>query len=94
MNNIDWSQKITPSMRAAEIAKSVRALRDSKLSESGWLVERHRDELEHLTSTALSAEQYVELQAYRQQLRDWPEQPGWPNIEMPSPPDWLALLLK
>lgn len=93
MSNIDWSQKITPSMREAERAKSVRAQRDAKLYESGWLVDRHRDELEHLTATSLSAEQYVELQTYRQQLRDWPEQTGWPDIDIPAPPNWLTPLL-
>lgn len=94
MSNIDWSQKITSAMRAAERAKTVRAQRDAELTKSGWIVERHRDELERLTATTLTAEQYTELQTYRQQLRDWPAQPGWPNIEMPTPPDCLALLLK
>ena len=89
MSNIDWSLKITPAMRADERAKSVRAQRDAELEKSGWLVERHRDELEHLGATTLSAEQYAELQTYRQQLRDWPVQTGWPDIDMPAPPAWL-----
>lgn len=89
MSNIDWSQKITPAMRVTERAKSVRAQRDAELAKSGWLVERHRDELEHLTATTLTASQYAELQTYRQQLRDWPAQQGWPDIDMPNTPDWL-----
>lgn len=89
MSNVDWSQKITPTMRASERAKTVRAKRDSELEKSNWIVERHRDELEHLTTTTLTAKQYTELQAYRQKLRDWPAQSGWPDIDMPNAPDWL-----
>lgn len=94
MSNIDWSQKITPAMRAAEYAETVRAQRNVELANSGWLVERHRDELEHHTATTLTAEQYTELQIYRHRLRDWPARPGWPDIDMPRPPDWLAELTK
>ncbi|PNO60463.1 phage tail assembly chaperone [Aeromonas caviae] len=68
--------------------------RDIELSKTEWIVARHRDELEHLTETTLSTEQYTELQSYRQQLRDWPAQPGWPDIDMPPEPDWLAELKK
>lgn len=89
MSNIDWSQKITPAMRAEERAKSIRAQRDAELSKSSWMIERHRDELEQLATTTLTAEQYVDLQIYRQQLRDWPAQPEWPNIDMPEAPEWL-----
>lgn len=92
MSNIDWSKKITPAMRAVEHAETVRAQRDVELVNSGWLVERHRDEMEYHTATTLTAEQYTELQTYRQRLRDWPAQPGLPDINRPLPPDWLAEL--
>lgn len=94
MIDIDWSKKITPQMLAAEHAQSTRANRDYELAKSGWLIERHRDELDAGIATTLSAERYAELQAYRQQLRDWPAQPGWPDIDMPTQPEWLAQLLK
>lgn len=94
MSIIDWSQKITPAMQSAEHAKSVRTRRDAELAKSGWIVERHRDELEHLPDTTLAASQYTDLQNYRQQLRDWPAQPGWPDIDMPSAPEWLPALIK
>ncbi|WOE85857.1 phage tail assembly chaperone [Aeromonas veronii] len=94
MNNIDWSKKITPAIRAAERESALRNKRDEELKKSGWLIERHRDELEHLSTTTLSAEQYAELQTYRHQLRDWPAQPGWPDIDMPPEPDWLTELKK
>ncbi|MDF2392894.1 hypothetical protein GWQ31_16250 [Aeromonas sp. 2MA4] len=41
-------------------------------------------------SETLTAEQYTELLAYRQQLRDLPSAPCWPAIEIPPPPAWLA----
>lgn len=83
-----------PPPTVIELGFDARYQRDNILKSQQWIIERHRDELEHLIATTLTAEQYTELQTYRQQLRDWPAQPGWPDIEMPAPPDWLALLLK
>ena len=71
-----------------------RDFRDSVLRDTSWLVERHRDELEMLTSTTLSAVQYSELQVYRQRLRDWPSEKGWPDVDVPAPPTWLDEMLK
>lgn len=79
---------------ADEKSISSRMLRDSVLNNISWIIERHRDELEAGIATTLSVERYAELQSYRQQLRDWPAQPGWPDIEMPPAPDWLAELKK
>lgn len=74
----------------SERATDARLIRDAELVKTGWLIERHRDELEHLAGTTLSPQQYSELQTYRQQLRDWPARPHWPDIDMPSTPSWLG----
>ena len=87
-----WVDIKPPSLE--EMAEIKRAMRDAELDASSWLVERHRDEVEHLTSTSLSSDNYSELQVYRQKLRDWPAQHDWPDIDMPPAPDWLAELKK
>lgn len=52
-----------------------RVKRDALLSESDWRV------LPHSPSD-------VEAWAtYRQQLRDLPADPAWPNVEFPTPPE-------
>ncbi|WP_270674519.1 MULTISPECIES: phage tail assembly chaperone [unclassified Aeromonas] len=95
-----WAEIVSvdgkPSLKKIEYNsnKSARMLRGEILSSTAWIIERHRDELEAGIATTLSAERYAELQAYRQQLRDWPAQPGWPDIDMPPQPEWLAPLLK
>ena len=59
------------------------------LVDTDALVARHRDELE-VGTTTLNAEQYQALQAYRRQLRDWPESGEFPLAEhRPTAPDWL-----
>jgi hypothetical protein len=68
-----------------------RAWRDVQLSVTDALVSRHRDELEESGATSLTAEQYTELQAYRRQLRDWPQGSQFPLAEhRPPAPTWLA----
>ncbi|ANI54418.1 phage tail protein [Pseudomonas sp. DR 5-09] len=72
------------------LAEVERAWRDVQLSVTDALVARHRDELEEGGSTYLTAEQYAELQAYRRQLRDWPQGSQFPLAEhRPIAPPWL-----
>lgn len=59
-------------------AARVRAERDRRLKESAWIVERHRDQLDNGEATALTESQYQAWLAYRQALRDLPQQPGFP----------------
>lgn len=87
---IDWTQRITQEQQTLQLASSLRALRDVAISETSWLVDRHRDEQDAAIATTLTAEQYADLLAYRQQLRDLPSATGWPAIEIPPPPAWLA----
>ncbi|HCH7784760.1 phage tail assembly chaperone [Pseudomonas aeruginosa] len=79
-----------PSVEA--LAAIERNWRDRQLDDTDALVARHRDELE-VGPTTLSTEQYQALQAYRRQLRDWPESGEFPLAEhRPVAPDWLDAL--
>ncbi|TWC11014.1 phage tail assembly chaperone [Pseudomonas sp. SJZ085] len=74
----------------AELSLVERAWRNSQLSMTDGVVTRHRDELEDGAETTLSAEQYIELQAYRRSLRNWPEAGDFPLLEhRPIAPSWL-----
>lgn len=59
-------------------AARVREKRDQLLADSSWIVERHRDQLANGDETTLTEEQYNEWLAYRQALRDLPQQEGFP----------------
>lgn len=68
-----------------------REWRNQVLAATEWLVTRHRDEQELDRETTLTAEQYAQLLAYRQDLRDWPQAPEFPDGQQrPSPPTWLT----
>lgn len=68
-----------------------RAIRDRVLLLTDPLISRHRDEVEAERPTTLTAEQYKQLQGYRQDLRDWPESADFPLQEKrPGAPAWLA----
>jgi len=68
---------------------SVIADRNYKLNSTDWMVIRHRDQLYENGATTLSAEQYAELLAYRQILRDLPEIVDFNNVVWPTPPSFL-----
>jgi len=68
-----------------------RVWRDGVLAATDGVVSRHRDETEEGGSTSITAEQYTELQAYRRQLRDWPQGAEFPLAEhQPIAPLWLT----
>lgn len=68
-----------------------RAIRDRVLLLTDPLISRHRDEVEAERATTLTAEQYKQLQGYRQDLREWPESEHFPTIEYrPEQPSWLT----
>ena len=74
-----------------ELAVAERNWRDSQLALTDRLVSRHRDELEEGSETSLTPDQYAELQAYRRQLRDWPQGTQFPLMEHRSTvPQWLT----
>ncbi|MGF6112626.1 phage tail assembly chaperone [Pseudomonas frederiksbergensis] len=69
----------------------VREWRQSILSNSQWLLNRHRDEQELGRVTSLTAKEYLELLEYRQALRDWPACANYPTaVSRPQAPDCLA----
>ncbi|MDR8387446.1 phage tail assembly chaperone [Pseudomonas sp. JL2] len=95
---IDFSHEdgpvlIDPPPTSPEVLAAIeRRWRDERLLETDGIVSRHRDELEGGVTTTLTAEQYTELQAYRQSLRNWPESGQFPLAEhRPETPSWLAI---
>ena len=58
------------------------------LSSTDWLSIRHRDQVDAEQPTSLSADQYAELLAYRQALRDWPVSGDYGEA-YPVKPEWL-----
>ncbi|MET3051014.1 phage tail assembly chaperone [Pseudomonas alkylphenolica] len=76
---------------ADELAAHERVWRDTQVSETEWLVARHRDEQDMQLATTLTADQFTELQTYRQALRDWPQSSLFPDTERrPEAPPWIA----
>lgn len=68
-----------------------RIWRDDALSDVRWLRERHRDEQDMQLATTLTGEQFAELLAYLQALRDWPQSEVFPDREQrPVAPSWVA----
>jgi len=73
-----------------QLAANERAWRDTELSRTEWLVARHRDEIEIGLATTISANQYRELLAWRQLLRDWPASAEFPATDdRPQEPEWI-----
>ena len=80
-----------PPATGDELAAAERKWRDGQVSDTEWLVTRHRDEQDMQLSTTLTPEQFSDLLVYRQGLRDWPQSELFPGIEhRPQPPTWLA----
>lgn len=84
-------EHLNPAPTTEQLATQARADRDAKLTATNWLVERHREEQETGVTT-LTAQQYADLLAYRQALRDVPQQDGFPEtIDWPVAPPFLAV---
>jgi len=80
-----------PPPTVEDLKNRERVIRDRALLLTDPLIARHRDELEAERPTTLTAEQYKQLQGYRQDLRDWPESEHFPAVEYrPGQPAWLA----
>ncbi|KVN33284.1 phage tail protein [Burkholderia pyrrocinia] len=78
-----------PPPTRAEVASAKRAVRDSALGETDWLVARHQDEKLLGNGTTLTADQFVMLLGYRQALRECSGMPNWPDVTLPSPPPFV-----
>ena len=72
--------------RIASIAIEMRAQRDTALAATDWLVQRHRDEIDMNGKTTLSSDQFKALLSYRDNLRNLPNQKGFPEISLPAEP--------
>ncbi|QYX52999.1 phage tail assembly chaperone [Pseudomonas sp. S07E 245] len=97
---IDWGSDGIPFLvdrpapTIAELAVTERLWRDEQLMATDGVVIRHRDERDIGAETTLAVEQYSELLAYRQALRNWPQAEAFPDSlrQRPAEPGWLAQL--
>lgn len=75
-------------------ASNERVWRDAVIDSTGWIVSRHRDEVELGEPTSLTTVKYDELMQYRKSLRDWTASSEFPNIESrPVQPAWLTKIV-
>ncbi len=92
---MDWvadGGQTLPLSTADDDANAERRWRDGELESVKWLRERHRDEVELGSSTSLSTDEYGELLAYMQLLRDWPQSSKFPVQKYrPKKPGWIAV---
>ncbi|WP_202369550.1 phage tail protein [Pseudomonas sp. MWU318] len=80
-----------PPISIEQAAELERSWRDGQLSRTDGVVSRQRDELEAGIPTTFTVEQYAELQLFRHQLRNWPQEAFFPFQEhRPIAPDWLS----
>mgnify|MGYP001566560544 CR=1 FL=1 len=86
---------IDPVISPQALASRERAWRNNILQDTQWLVWRDAEELEVGEGTTLRTEEFKQLLAYRQALRDWPNDPEFPDAQArPVEPDWLEGLLR
>ncbi|MNJ30282.1 hypothetical protein D3C77_248800 [compost metagenome] len=81
-----------PLPSADELAARARRRRDQAIAEVQWLIERHRGEIALQRTPTLTNEDYLLVLQHVQDLRDLPEQDGFPaSIDWPTlPPELLA----
>ncbi|MGV2287270.1 phage tail assembly chaperone [Trinickia sp. YCB016] len=77
-------------MSVARLAEMKRATRETALAATDWLVGRHQDELMTGDETTLAQAQLDALLAYRKALRDLPSVEGWPSVDLPVAPEFIA----
>lgn len=65
-------------------------LRVNMLLSTDWYSIRHKEQLDAKIKLSLTPEQYSELLAYRQALREWPLSGDY-NEALPPPPPWLTI---
>ncbi|MBV4492564.1 phage tail assembly chaperone [Pseudomonas oryzicola] len=74
-----------------QLSAAERSWRDETLLKLCKVRDRHRDEQELFRQTTLAPEFFVELLIFIQQLRDWPQSNGFPDMnQRPLAPAWLA----
>lgn len=75
-----------PTSTLGQLIDLSKSKRNDLLTSTDWLVMRHRDQVESKVNTTLTETQYEALQAYRTELRNLPEQSGFPNLTFPTLP--------
>lgn len=81
-----------PAPTGDALAELQRAARNAAITATDWIVARHQDELALGGATTLTTEQYATLLAYRKTLRDLPDAPSWPDVELPAVPDFVTAM--
>ena len=85
--SIDKIPEKTLEEKRKEAEEQVRAERDRLLGDSMWMLQRHQSEKQLGRPTTLSEEEFLGLLQYQQDLRDVPQQSGFPeNVEWPVKP--------
>ncbi|UZD97405.1 phage tail assembly chaperone [Pseudomonas corrugata] len=80
-----------PAATTEELAATERKWRDAQVTATEWLMTRHRDEQDMQVPTTLTDEQFAQLLSYRQELRDWPQAPAFPDqAGRPLALSWLS----
>ena len=77
---IDVEDIDTSAIELEQTTVGVRFRRDNALRLSDWAL---------ASDSPLTDEQKTEATTYRQALRDLPEQEGFPNVELPTKPDFI-----
>lgn len=90
-DDLSWSLEKIPEKTEEEKRKDaeaqVRAERDRLLEGSMWMVQRHQSEKQLGRPTTLTDEEFQALLQYQQDLRDVPQQMGFPfDVEWPAMP--------
>ncbi|MFJ4197542.1 phage tail assembly chaperone [Pseudomonas sp. NPDC089534] len=84
---------IDPVIPRSALVAQERRWRNQVLQDTQWLVLRDAEELEMGEGTTLRADEFKQLLAYRQALREWPGDPDFPDAKSrPVEPDWLEEL--
>lgn len=97
---ISWSNAVADEVINCDQVENnrrdqARKWRNEQLVASQWLLDRDRDEIAAGISLTLTTEDFYELVEYRQELRDWPQRPGFPKkTTKPLAPDWLMKMLQ
>ncbi|KVM97755.1 phage tail assembly chaperone [Burkholderia stagnalis] len=79
-----------PEPSRESVVAAMRSKRDSAMDATDWFVSRHQDETLIGNGTTLTAAQFSALIKYRQALRDISGAEGWPNVDLPSAPDFVT----